>query len=107
MAERKIGAVGWFSSGLLFSFYAYIPLFLRIVSLHILRLKNETNVPFDLIKNTYFHSHWLQNSACGCRHFNLLTSGGAQFSSSSQLVITRSQVHENSLVRVYMSAMSS
>jgi len=34
-----------------FSFYVYIPLFLRIVSLHILHLKNETNIPFDLIKN--------------------------------------------------------
>ena len=32
------------------SFYAYIPLFLRIVSLNILRLKNETNIPVELIK---------------------------------------------------------
>ena len=39
-----------------FSFYVYIPLFLRIMSLHILRLKNATNIHFDLIKNTYFPS---------------------------------------------------
>jgi len=34
--------------------YMYIPLFLQIVSLHILRLTNETNIPFDLIKK-HFH----------------------------------------------------
>ena len=48
MADRKVGVV--LKSIVFFSFYVYIPLFLRIVSLHILRLKNETNIPFDLIK---------------------------------------------------------
>jgi len=33
---------------IVFSFYVYIPLFLLIVCLHILRLKNETNIPFAL-----------------------------------------------------------
>jgi len=34
-----------------FSFYVYIPYYFYEVSLHILHLKNKTNVPFDLIKN--------------------------------------------------------
>ena len=52
MADRKVGVV--FKSIVFFSFYVYIPLFLRMISLRILRLKNEINIPFDLIKNTYF-----------------------------------------------------
>jgi len=35
---------------IVFSFYVYIPLLLRNAYLHILRLKNETNIPFDLVK---------------------------------------------------------
>jgi len=35
---------------IVFSFYVHIPLFLRIVSQHILRLENETNIPFDQVK---------------------------------------------------------
>jgi len=37
---------------IVFSYYLYVPLFLRILSVHILCLKNETNVPFNLMKNT-------------------------------------------------------
>jgi len=47
MADRKVSVV---LESIGFSFYVYIPLFLHIVSLHILRLENETNIPFDLIK---------------------------------------------------------
>ena len=46
--ERKLGVV--LKSIVFFSFYVHIPLLLRILSLHILRLKNETNIPFDLRK---------------------------------------------------------
>jgi len=49
MAGRKVGIV---LKTIVFFLFVYIPLFLRIVFLHILRLKNETNRPFDLIKNT-------------------------------------------------------
>jgi len=54
MVERKVGVV---LKSIVFSSYVYIPLFLRILSLHILCLKNERNIPFDLIKNTYLHLH--------------------------------------------------
>jgi len=60
-----------------FSYYVYVPVFLRILSVHILCFKNETNVPFNLMKNTYLHLRCLQNSACGCRHLCLVTSGDA------------------------------
>jgi len=42
MADRKVGV--FFNSIVFFSFYVYIPLFLPIVSVHILQLKNETNI---------------------------------------------------------------
>jgi len=51
MAERKVGVV---LKSIVFSLYVYIPLFLRIMFLHILRFKNETNTPFDLIKTPPF-----------------------------------------------------
>jgi len=47
MAERKEGVV---LKSIDFSFYVYIPLFSRVLSVHILYLKNETNSP--LTKNT-------------------------------------------------------
>ena len=69
MADRKVSVV---LESIGFSFYVYIPLFLHIVSLHTLRLENETNIPFDLIKNTYFHF-----PDCKTPPFYLVTSGGA------------------------------
>jgi len=48
MADRKEGVA--VKSIVSFSFYVYIPLFLRIMSLHIFCLTSETNIPFDLIK---------------------------------------------------------
>jgi len=60
MADRKVSVV---LESIGFSFYVYIPLFLHIVSLHTLRLENETNIPFDLIKKHLLPFPRLQNSA--------------------------------------------
>jgi len=49
MAGRKVGIV---LKTIVFFCLCIFLYFLRIVFLHILRLKNETNRPFDLIKNT-------------------------------------------------------
>jgi len=49
-----MGKYAWFSSRLVFSFYVYIPLssvFMNRVSTYF-AFKNETNIPFDLIKNS-------------------------------------------------------
>jgi len=61
-AQRKVGVV--LKSIVFFSFYVYTPLFLRIISLHILHLRNETNIPFDLIKKpTSFCAMLLKSKA--------------------------------------------